>query len=190
LEDRVFPIGRLDKMSEGLILLTNLGEIVNKILRSENNHEKEYIVYLKKLVQSDKSKPLFCYNGNQTIDSEELNTYLKEKSKHSFNKHLRQEHGISPPSESSMSSAVVPARPPVAPEEVPSETVKIHIQLEKTNTKKSYRFPKTCTIESFIDFLNEKHGYLGDIVYKGQVLEKVRTFAEYDVNNLDQLEYR
>ena len=125
------------------------------------------------------------------------NTYLKEKSKHSFNKHLRQEHGISPPSESSMSSAAavvssaVPARPPVAPaEEVPPETVKIHIQLEKKNTKKSYRFPKTCTIESFIDYLNDKHGYLGDVVYKGQVLEKVRTFAEYDVNNLDELEYR
>lgn len=44
--ERIFPIGRLDKMSEGLILLTNLGELVNKVLRSENNHEKEYIVYL------------------------------------------------------------------------------------------------------------------------------------------------
>lgn len=41
---RVFPIGRLDKMSEGLILLTNDGDIVNKILRSSNNHEKEYLV--------------------------------------------------------------------------------------------------------------------------------------------------
>lgn len=45
-EERIFPIGRLDKMSEGLILLTNVGELVNKVLRSENNHEKEYIVYL------------------------------------------------------------------------------------------------------------------------------------------------
>lgn len=53
LEDRVFPIGRLDKMSEGLILLTNLGEIVNKILRSENNHEKEYIVYLNNPVRDE-----------------------------------------------------------------------------------------------------------------------------------------
>ena len=42
--DRIFPIGRLDKDSEGLILLTNDGDIVNEILRSENNHEKEYIV--------------------------------------------------------------------------------------------------------------------------------------------------
>lgn len=43
---RIFPIGRLDKPSEGLILLTNDGDIVNKILRSRNNHEKEYIVTL------------------------------------------------------------------------------------------------------------------------------------------------
>ena len=42
--ERIFPIGRLDKDSEGLILLTNNGDIVNDILRSENNHEKEYIV--------------------------------------------------------------------------------------------------------------------------------------------------
>ena len=41
---RIFPIGRLDKPSTGLILLTNDGDIVNKILRAENNHEKEYIV--------------------------------------------------------------------------------------------------------------------------------------------------
>ncbi|MEO0895039.1 MAG: 23S rRNA pseudouridine(2604) synthase RluF [Bacteroidota bacterium] len=45
---RIFPIGRLDKMSEGLIFLTNDGDIVNKILRSSNNHEKEYIVTVNK----------------------------------------------------------------------------------------------------------------------------------------------
>ncbi|MMZ59607.1 Ribosomal large subunit pseudouridine synthase F [compost metagenome] len=43
-EERIFPIGRLDKDSEGLILLTSDGDIVNKILRSEGKHEKEYIV--------------------------------------------------------------------------------------------------------------------------------------------------
>ena len=43
---RIFPIGRLDKMSEGLIFLTNDGDIVNKILRARNNHEKEYRVKL------------------------------------------------------------------------------------------------------------------------------------------------
>ena len=46
--ERIFPIGRLDKDSEGLILLTNNGDIVNVILRSENNHEKEYIVTVDK----------------------------------------------------------------------------------------------------------------------------------------------
>ncbi len=48
--ERIFPIGRLDKDSEGLILLTNNGDIVNEILRSENNHEKEYIVTVDKPV--------------------------------------------------------------------------------------------------------------------------------------------
>jgi 23S rRNA pseudouridine2604 synthase len=45
---RIFPIGRLDKDSEGLILLTDDGDIVNKILRASNNHEKEYIVSVDK----------------------------------------------------------------------------------------------------------------------------------------------
>lgn len=45
---RIFPIGRLDKPSEGLIFLTNDGDIVNKILRARNNHEKEYIVRVHK----------------------------------------------------------------------------------------------------------------------------------------------
>jgi len=45
---RIFPIGRLDKFSAGLILLTNDGDIVNKILRVEHNHEKEYIVTVDK----------------------------------------------------------------------------------------------------------------------------------------------
>jgi 23S rRNA pseudouridine2604 synthase len=47
---RIFPIGRLDKDSEGLILLTNNGDIVNVILRAENNHEKEYVVTVDKPV--------------------------------------------------------------------------------------------------------------------------------------------
>ncbi|MDO4727776.1 MAG: 23S rRNA pseudouridine(2604) synthase RluF [Bacteroidota bacterium] len=45
---RIFPIGRLDKDSEGLILMTDDGDIVNKILRARNNHEKEYIVKVNK----------------------------------------------------------------------------------------------------------------------------------------------
>ena len=47
---RIFPIGRLDKPSEGLILMTNDGDIVNKILRARNNHEKEYLVRVDKQI--------------------------------------------------------------------------------------------------------------------------------------------
>ena len=50
---RIFPIGRLDKPSEGLILLTNDGDIVNKILRARNNHEKEYLVTVNKPVTKE-----------------------------------------------------------------------------------------------------------------------------------------
>lgn len=50
---RIFPIGRLDKPSEGLILLTSDGDIVNKILRARNNHEKEYIVTVKQPITND-----------------------------------------------------------------------------------------------------------------------------------------
>ncbi|MDX1327946.1 MAG: 23S rRNA pseudouridine(2604) synthase RluF [Arenibacter sp.] len=50
---RIFPIGRLDKPSEGLILLTNDGDIVNKILRASNNHEKDYIVSVDKPITDE-----------------------------------------------------------------------------------------------------------------------------------------
>ncbi|WP_343671476.1 23S rRNA pseudouridine(2604) synthase RluF [Chitinophaga sp.] len=49
---RIFPIGRLDKDSEGLIFLTNDGDIINKILRAANNHEKEYIVKVDKAIDT------------------------------------------------------------------------------------------------------------------------------------------
>ena len=52
-KQRIFPIGRLDKDSEGLILLTNDGNIVNKILRSNNNHEKDYIVTVDKNIDNN-----------------------------------------------------------------------------------------------------------------------------------------
>lgn len=52
-QERIFPIGRLDKDSDGLILLTNDGDIVNKILRSEHNHEKEYVVTVDRPVNAD-----------------------------------------------------------------------------------------------------------------------------------------
>ena len=50
---RIFPVGRLDKASEGLILLTSDGDIVNKILRARNHHEKEYIVSVHKPINDD-----------------------------------------------------------------------------------------------------------------------------------------
>lgn len=52
-KSRIFPIGRLDKRSEGLLFLTNDGDIVNKILRAGNNHEKEYVVTVDKPITPD-----------------------------------------------------------------------------------------------------------------------------------------
>lgn len=60
---RIFPIGRLDKDSQGLILLTNDGDIVNKILRCENNHEKEYIVSVNKAIT-----PAFIQNMSSGVE--------------------------------------------------------------------------------------------------------------------------
>jgi 23S rRNA pseudouridine2604 synthase len=57
---RIFPIGRLDKASEGLILLTNDGDIVNKIMRTEYNHEKEYIVTVDKPFTDSFIKGMAC----------------------------------------------------------------------------------------------------------------------------------
>ncbi|HEY5926234.1 MAG TPA: 23S rRNA pseudouridine(2604) synthase RluF [Kofleriaceae bacterium] len=51
--ERVFPIGRLDKDSQGLILLTNDGDIVNEVLRAEHNHEKEYVVGVDRAIDDD-----------------------------------------------------------------------------------------------------------------------------------------
>ena len=64
---RIFPIGRLDKLSEGLILLTNDGDIVNKILRSRYKHEKEYLVTVNKKISKDFLKKL--ENGVQILNT-------------------------------------------------------------------------------------------------------------------------
>ena len=64
---RIFPIGRLDKPSEGLIFLTNDGDIVNKILRASNHHEKEYIVTVNKPVTNDFIKKMS--NGVPILDN-------------------------------------------------------------------------------------------------------------------------
>ena len=79
---RIFPIGRLDKPSEGLIFLTNDGEIVNKILRARNKHEKEYIVTVNKPVTKD-----FIYkmsNGVPVIDTVTRKCFVKQTHKNQF----------------------------------------------------------------------------------------------------------
>lgn len=79
---RIFPIGRLDKPSEGLILLTNDGDIVNKILRARNNHEKEYIVKVNKPITSD-----FLYqmrNGVPILDTITKKCEVEKIDKFSF----------------------------------------------------------------------------------------------------------
>ncbi|MWW26126.1 23S rRNA pseudouridine(2604) synthase RluF [Algibacter lectus] len=70
---RIFPIGRLDKPSEGLILLTDDGDIVNKILRASNNHEKEYIVTVDKPISQT-----FIERMAGGIPLEELNKTTKK----------------------------------------------------------------------------------------------------------------
>ena len=64
---RIFPVGRLDKPSEGLIFLTNDGNIVNKILRARNNHEKEYIVSVNRLINADFIQRMS--NGVEILDT-------------------------------------------------------------------------------------------------------------------------
>ncbi|MFL1897415.1 23S rRNA pseudouridine(2604) synthase RluF [Aquimarina sp. 2-A2] len=79
---RIFPIGRLDKPSEGLILLTSDGDIVNKILRARNNHEKEYIVTVDKLIN-----PLFIKrmgNGIPILDTMTRKCEVEQLSKYEF----------------------------------------------------------------------------------------------------------
>lgn len=66
-KERIFPIGRLDKPSEGLIFLTNDGDIVNKILRAGNQHEKEYIVTVDRPVTDDFLKRMS--NGVPILDT-------------------------------------------------------------------------------------------------------------------------
>ena len=73
---RVFPIGRLDKLSEGLIFLTNDGDIVNKILRARNNHEKEYIVKVNRLINNDFIQRMS--NGVEILDTITKNCFVKQ----------------------------------------------------------------------------------------------------------------
>ncbi len=73
---RIFPIGRLDKNSEGLIFLTNDGDIVNKILRSKNNHEKEYIVCVNREINKDFIQSMS--NGVEILDTLTKNCFVRQ----------------------------------------------------------------------------------------------------------------
>jgi 23S rRNA pseudouridine2604 synthase len=70
---RIFPVGRLDKESEGLILLTSDGDVVNEILRSENEHEKEYLVTVHRPVTEE-----FIKNMGHGVKLPELNVVTKK----------------------------------------------------------------------------------------------------------------
>jgi 23S rRNA pseudouridine2604 synthase len=79
---RIFPIGRLDKPSEGLIFLTNDGDIVNKILRAGNNHEKEYLVTVDKPIT-----PEFIFkmsNGISILDTTTKKCFVEQIDKYIF----------------------------------------------------------------------------------------------------------
>lgn len=79
---RIFPIGRLDKASQGLIFLTNDGDIVNKILRSGNSHEKEYIVTVDKPISPDFIKNMA--NGIPVLDTITKKCLVRKQSKYVF----------------------------------------------------------------------------------------------------------
>ena len=79
---RIFPIGRLDKPSEGLILLTNDGDIVNKILRARNNHEKEYIVTVNKPVTTEFVEKMA--NGIPILDTVTRKCFVEQINKKQF----------------------------------------------------------------------------------------------------------
>ena len=79
---RIFPIGRLDKPSEGLIFLTNDGDIVNKILRAHNKHEKEYVVQVNKPITHDFVKRM--QNGIPILDTVTRKCTVKQTHKQEF----------------------------------------------------------------------------------------------------------
>ena len=79
---RIFPIGRLDKLSEGLIFLTNDGDIVNKILRARNNHEKEYIVSVNNPINRDFIQRMS--NGVEILDTITNHCFVKKLGQKKF----------------------------------------------------------------------------------------------------------
>ncbi|MFM8331455.1 MAG: pseudouridine synthase, partial [Candidatus Methylumidiphilus sp.] len=81
--ERIFPIGRLDKDSEGLILLTNNGDIINRLLRVENHHEKEYIVTVDRPVTEDFLRKMA--GGVRILDTVTKPCKLRQTGKAEFN---------------------------------------------------------------------------------------------------------
>jgi 23S rRNA pseudouridine2604 synthase len=81
-KSRIFPIGRLDKLSEGLLFLTNDGDIVNKILRAGNNHEKEYVVTVDKPLSSDFVKKMS--NGIPLLGTVTKKCFVKQEGEKKF----------------------------------------------------------------------------------------------------------
>ena len=81
-KERIFPVGRLDKESEGLILLTNDGDIVNKILRARNHHEKEYIVTVNKPVTDDFLRKMS--NGVPILDTVTRKSFVEKVDETTF----------------------------------------------------------------------------------------------------------
>ncbi|MCY9004342.1 23S rRNA pseudouridine(2604) synthase RluF [Peribacillus frigoritolerans] len=85
---RIFHIGRLDKDSSGLILLTNDGDIVNEILRAENKHEKEYIVTVDRPLTASFIKDMS--SGVEILDTKTLPCKVEQLTKYTFNITLMQ----------------------------------------------------------------------------------------------------
>lgn len=79
---RIFPIGRLDKPSSGLILLTNDGDIVNKILRVENHHEKEYVVTVNKPITTELIKKMS--QGVSILGTRTKKCYVEKMNQRTF----------------------------------------------------------------------------------------------------------
>lgn len=79
---RIYPVGRLDKESEGLLLLTNQGDLVNRIMRAGNYHEKEYLVTVNKEVSSEFIQKMA--SGVPVLDTVTRKCFLEKTGKNTF----------------------------------------------------------------------------------------------------------
>ena len=83
-EKRIYPVGRLDKESQGLILMTNDGEMMNKILKSVNGHEKEYVVEVDRPVTEEFISKMSNGIYLEELDRKTDNCFVKKEGKYSF----------------------------------------------------------------------------------------------------------